>query len=307
MATDVAGRRVWRAHRLRGLQVREAIEGYVCILPWVLGFLLFTAGPLLASLYFSLGDYDMMTYHWIGLGNYRGLFFRDPRFMLSLYNTVYYTVFSVPLRLVAALFVALLLNLNMRGMHVLRTVYYLPSITPTVAASVLWMWLLNPQYGLVNALLAKLGLPTPGWLGDPQWAKPAFVLMSLWGIGGEMVIFLAGLQSIPEELYEAALVDGANPWHQFWNVTVPMISPVIFFNLIIGMIGSFQVFNQAYIMTGGGPLNATLFYVLYLYRYVFEYFRLGRAAAQAWILFVIVLVLTLLQSRFVGRRVYYAE
>lgn len=306
MATGIAGQ-VRQRRRFSGLQAREALEGYVCILPWVLGFLLFTAGPILVSLYFSLGEYDMVSYRWIGLANYRALFFRDQDFLLSLYNTVYYTVFSVPSRLVVALFVALLLNLHMRGMHVLRTVYYLPSITPAVAASVLWMWLLNPQYGLINALLAKLGLPGPGWLGDPVWAKPAFILMSLWGIGGAMVIFLAGLQSIPDELYEAALVDGANQWHQFWHITVPLLSPTIFFNLIMGVIGSFQVFTQAYIMTSGGPLKATLFYVLYLYRYVFEYFKLGRAAAQAWILFIIVLVLTALQFRFVGSRVYYEE
>lgn len=296
-----------RSRPFRGLRFREAIEGYICISPWVLGFLLFTAGPIVASLYFSFGSYNMMSFRWTGFANYERLFFKDQDFTLSLYNTVYYTVFSVPLRLIVALFIALLLNLNMRGMHVLRTVYYLPSITPAVAASVLWMWLFNPQYGLINALLAAVGLPTPGWLGDPAWAKPAFVLMSLWGIGGPMVIFLAGLQGIPEELYEAALVDGANQWHQFWSITVPMLSPTIFFNLIMGVIGSFQVFTQAYIMTGGGPLKATLFYVLLLFRHAFEYFQMGYAAAQAWVLFVIILVLTALQFRFIGSRVYYEE
>jgi len=287
------------------LAFREAVEGYLFISPWVIGFLAFTAGPMLASLYFSFNDYNMVRFRWVGLDNYIGLF-NDQDFGISLYNTVYYTVFSVPLRLLFALLVAVLLNVKVRGVSALRTAYYLPSITPSVAASVLWIWIFNPQYGLINSLLGTLGLPTPGWLGDPAWAKPAFVLMSLWGIGGPMVIFLAGLQSIPDELYEAAFVDGANTWHQLWAITLPMLSPTIFF--IMGMIGAFQYFTIPYVLTGGDgkPAQSLMFYSMYIYRRAFVMLEMGYASALAWILFIIVLVCTLYIFRSSDRWVFYA-
>ena len=286
---------------------REAAEGFLFILPWLLGFLIFQLGPIVASIFFSFTDYNIATYRWIGLANYQRLFFEDELFRQSLWNTFYYTMASVPLGLAAALFIALLLNQKIPGISVFRTMYYLPSITPVVAMSVLWLWLFNPLYGLLNSLLNRVGIHGPGWLVDPRWSKPAFILMSIWGIGGAMVIFLAGLQGVPKELHEAAKIDGANRWHAFWRVTFPLIGPVLFFNLIIGMIGAFQIFTQAFIITGGGPLNSTLFYVLHLFREAFRNFRMGYASAMAWVLFLIVLVLTAIQFRFVGRHIYYEE
>ena len=289
------------------LAQREAIEGYLCILPWLLGFLIFQFGPILASFFFSFTDYNIVTYRWIGLENFRRLFFEDDLFLKSLWNTAFYAAFSVPLGLATALFIAVLLNQKIPGVSLFRTMYYLPSVTPVVAMSVLWLWLFNPLYGLLNSLLGAVGIPGPGWLVDPLWSKPAFILMSLWGIGGAMVIFLAGLQGVPKELHEAATIDGASRWRAFWNVTLPLLGPVLFFNLIMGMIAAFQIFTQAFIITNGGPLNSTLFYVLYLFRQAFRNFRMGYASAMAWILFLIVLILTVIQFRFVGRHIYYEE
>lgn len=286
---------------------REAIEGYLCILPWILGFLIFQLGPILASFFFSFTDYNIATYRWIGVENFRRLFFEDDLFLKSLWNTMFYAGISVPLGLATALLVAVLLNQKIPGVSLFRTMYYLPSVTPVVAMSVLWLWLFNPLYGLLNSLLRTVGIPGPGWLVDPMWSKPAFILMSLWGIGGAMVIFLAGLQGIPKELHEAATIDGAGRWRAFWSVTFPLLGPVLFFNLIMGMIAAFQIFTQAFIITNGGPLNSTLFYVLYLFRQAFRNFRMGYASAMAWILFLVVLVLTIIQFRFVGRHIYYEE
>jgi multiple sugar transport system permease protein len=202
--------------------------------------------------------------------------------------------------------IALLLNMKVVGVPVYRTVYYLPSIVPVVATSVLWMWLLNPQYGLVNAFLARLGLPEPGWISDPMWSKPALIGMSLWGIGGSIVIYLAGLQDVPAELYEAAEIDGARPWQRVRYITLPMLSPVIFFNLVMGLIGSFQYFTQAYVMTLGGPVDSTLFYALYLFRRAFTYLDMGYASAMAWLLFVLIMAVTALTFKSAGRWVHYA-
>lgn len=285
---------------------REAIWGYVFVAPWVIGFLIFTLGPIIASVGLSFSEYGLFEPpKWIGLKNYIGLVTRDRLFLLSLYNTVYYTFFSVPLGIIAAFLLAMLLNVKLPGMNVYRTVFYLPAVTSGVAVSLLWIWLFNPQFGLINYILRLIGLPGPGWLVDPAWSKPAFILMSLWGVGGTAVIFLAGLQGVPVSLYEAALIDGANPWQKFRYVTVPMMTPVIFFNLVMGLIGSFQVFTSAYVMTGGAPQNSTLFYVLYLFRQGFRLLRMGYAAAMAWVLFLIVIVLTLIQFRLSDRWVYY--
>jgi len=292
--------------RARRTRVRENIEGYLFILPWLLGFFIWTAGPMVASAVISLLRWEIITPpSFVFLGNY-GKLVQDPLFAKSLYNTAYYTFLAVALHVVGAFALAVALNVKLPGINIYRTIYYLPSVTPAVASSFLWLWVFNPNYGLLNALIDLLGLPwRPMWIFDPKLSKPSFVFMSMWGLGGPMVIFLAGLQGIPDDLYEAASIDGANAWRRFWSVTVPMMSPIIFFNLIMQIIGSFQVFTAAYIMTGGGPSNSTLFYVLYLYRNAFEYFKMGYASALAWVLFVVILVFTLLQFTVAGRWVYY--
>ena len=285
---------------------REARWGWFFIAPWIVGFLLFTAFPVATSLFLSFTQYELITApNWVGANNYVDLFSADRLFILSLYNTAYYVLFSVPLSIILAFVLSMLLNVKLHGMNFYRTVFYLPAVTSGVAVSLLWMWLFNPQFGLINFLLRSLGLPAPAWLVDPAWSKPAFIMMSLWGVGGTVVIFLAGLQGVPRSLYEAAQIDGANTWQCFWNITVPMMTPVIFFNLVMGMIGSFQVFTQAYVMTNGGPQDSTLFYMLYLFRQAFKLLRMGYAAAMAWILFIIILVLTLIQFRLADRWVYY--
>jgi len=284
---------------------REAKFGYFFISPWLIGFACFAIGPIIASFYLSLTNYDLFTpSKWIGLGNYKGLF-EDPLFLTSIYNTVYYVIFAVPLGIVFSLSLALLLNQKLHGIATYRTIFYLPAVTSGVAVALLWMWLFNADFGLINFFLVKLGLSGVAWLVDPEWAKPAFILMSLWGAGGGMIIFLGSLQGVPVQLYEAAEIDGANWLHKFWHITFPMISPAIFFNLIMGIIGSFQIFTQAYIMTGGGPANATLFYVLYVFRNAFMLLKMGYASAMAWILFVLVLILTLIQFKLAGKWVYY--
>ena len=284
---------------------RILIAGYIFIAPWLLGFLIWTAGPMIASIIISLMKWEVITPpHFVGFQNFVHLL-HDPLFSISLYNTAYYTFIGVPLQLTMALLLAIMLNVKVRGIALYRTIYYLPSVTPAVASAMLWLWIFNPEFGLANALLVKLGLPKQLWLMDPVLAKPAFIVMSLWGVGGAMVIFLAGLQGIPSELYEAASIDGANGWQRFRFITIPMLTPIIFFNLIIGLIDSFQIFTSAFIMTNGGPQNKTLFYVLYLYRNGFQYFKMGYASALAWVLFVIILLFTLLQFKLSKRWVYY--
>ncbi len=291
--------------RRRGIN-QEAFWGYVFISPWLVGLLLFVLGPVVASLVLSFTQYEIITPpRWVGIDNYVRLLTQDRLFRLSLYNTVYYTVFSVLLGVAVAFGLAVLLNQKLPGMRIYRTAFYLPVVTSGVAVALLWIWLFNPQFGLINFFLRSIGLRGPGWLVDPAWAKPAFILMSLWGTGGTAIIFLAGLQGVPASLYEAAAIDGAGAWHRFWHVTVPMMSPVVFFSIVMGIISSFQVFTQAYVMTEGGPQNATLFYVLHLFKEGFRMFHMGYAAAMAWILFVIILLLTLVQFRLAGRWVYY--
>ncbi len=289
------------------IRAREAIYGYLFIAPAVLGFILWIAGPMIFSAWVSLTQWDMLSPPKIvGLQNYRHML-EDNLFWQSLKVTMYFTVVSVPLFQTLAFAVALLMNVKVRGITIFRTIYYLPSIVPVVASSMLWAWIFNSDFGLLNSLLQAVGLPKVLWLQDPTWAMPALIVMSLWGIGGTMLIYLAGLQGVPVQLYEAAEIDGANKWQQFLHVTVPMMSPVIFFNLVLGLIGALQTFTQGYIITNGGPGNSTLFYVLYLYRQAFTYFNMGYASAMAWVLFVIILALTLLVFRYVGRMVYYED
>ncbi len=287
------------------LKRREAIEGWLFASPWVVGFLVFSIGPIIASLILSFCDYSVYSLpKWIGIENYRKMLFEDPLFWKSLYNTVYYLI-NVPLGLGVALGCALLLNRNLVGKNILRTMYYLPSVTSGVAISLLWLWIFDPNLGFLNDLLERIGINGPLWLQSEKWSKPALILMSLWGIGGTMVIYLAGLQGVPEQLYEAAEIDGASQWQKFYHITIPMLSPTILFTVVMGIIGSFQVFTQSYIMTNGGPLNSTLFYVLYLYRNGFVWLHLGYASAMAWILFIIILVVTMLIFRTSPAWVYY--
>ena len=285
---------------------RNLRNGLLFISPWVVGFVLFILYPVVASFYYSLTRYNLMTPpQWVGLGNYQDLIFDDDLFITAIKNTLYFVALAVPLGIVFSLSTALLLNAKMRGISVFRTIYYLPTLVPAVASSIIFIMLLNPQFGVVNTLIRSLGLSAPGWISDPAWAKPALIMMSLWGTGGSMIIFLAALQDVPEQLIEAAILDGANAWRRFLNVTLPMISPALLFNVIMGLIGGFQVFTSAYVMTDGGPNNSTLFYALLLYRNAFRYFKMGYASAMAWILFVITLIFTLIVMRSSARMVYY--
>ena len=289
------------------------LAGFAFIAPWVIGFILFTAGPMLASLFISFHSWSMLSPpEWAGFENYQRILSDDPLFTISLWNTVYYVVGSVPAAIGLSLGLALLLNRTLPGMGIFRTIVFLPSITNVIAVSVLWLWIFNPEYGLLNAGLRLLGIDGILWLQSEVWAKPALILMSLWGVGGSTIIFLAALQGIPRDLYDAASLDGAGAVNRFFHITLPMISPAMFFSLVIGIIGSFQVFAQAFVMTGaaqpgaeGGPNNATLFLVLYLYKKAFQEFRMGYASALAWLLFFIILAFTLLQKRLSTRWVYY--
>jgi multiple sugar transport system permease protein len=280
-------------------------EGYLFILPWLLGLALFRLGPMLASLVLSFTYWDLMRRPvFVGLENYERLLFNDPLFWKSLGNTALYVAGRVPLVLVLALLVAVMLNQAIPGRTVLRTVYYLPVVTPEVAMALLWAWMFDANFGLINSLLGAVGVKGPGWLASTEWALPAVVIVSTWGIGSLMVIYLAGLQGVPQHLYEAAELDGANALQRMRHVTLPFLTPVIFFNLVVGVIGSFQIFTKVRIMTNGGPANATLVYVLYLYNQAFQWLKMGYGAALAWVLFLILFGLTLLMFKR-SRWVYY--
>ncbi len=288
------------------LRQREQVDFYLAIAPWLIGLLLFTGGPVLASFAFSFTNWTgLTTVEWVGLENFRQLLFEDNLFWIATYNTFYYSVGSVILGTLGALFVAILLNQNLPGTTLLRVVYYMPSIASGVAIAILWIWLFNPQVGLVNYMLSLLGIKGPLWLASQDWAKPALVLKSLWGIGTNMIIILAGLQGVPQTLYEASRIDGANKWHEFRYVTVPMISPVLFFVIVISTINSFQILTDVLVMTQGGPGTATFVYVYYIYQAAFQYLKMGYASALAWILFALILGLTLLQLWGSRRWVYY--
>lgn len=285
---------------------REAVTFYLCISPWLLGLVLFVLGPMLASAAISLTNWDLLNpARFVGIRNYERLLTRDPLFWQSLKVTFTYTAVYVPIDMIGGLVLALLVNQKVRGISVFRTVFYLPSVLAGVAYVVLWMWIFNPEAGLINTFLRFLGITGPRWLADPDWALPALLIMSLWGVGRSMVIYLAGLQDIPRSLYEAAEIDGASPWQCFWRITLPLLTPVIFFNLVLSIIATFQTFTSAFVATDGGPLDSTLFYVLYLYRQAFQFFNMGYASALAWVLFAIILVFTLLIVRSSDRWVYY--
>jgi multiple sugar transport system permease protein len=287
-------------------RTREAIAFYLVISPWVIGFLAFTLGPMLYSVYLSMAKWDIIgSPRWVGLDNYKNAFLKDDLFWKSLKVTAIYSFGGVPLRLALSLALALLLNQAVKLRNFFRTLFYTPSVMSGVAVSLLWMWVFNPEFGIVNHVLAQFGIQGPRWIYDEHWALPSLIIMSLWGAGGAMIIFLAGLQGVPQALYDAAEVDGAGVWHKFWNVTFPMITPVVLFNLVMGIIGSFQVFTQAYVMTSGGPHYATYFLVLYIYQSAFEYLKMGYASTLAWLLFSIILVLTLFIFRSTPFWVFY--
>lgn len=294
--------------RRRSLRRRESIEGHLYISPWIIGFLCFTLVPFLMSLGLSLTSYSIIRPpQFTGLQNYTYMFTQDPLFWGSLQRTLYYAALSIPLGIIGSLLCALLLNQGLHGTSLFRTLYFLPSLTPAVSSALLWRWIFQRDFGVLNYLLGKVAIQGPGWLGEPVWAIPSLVIMSLWSsVGGNrMIIFLAGLQGVPKELYESAEIDGGTSWDKFLHITLPMISPTMFFNVILGVIGALKVFTAAYVATQGGPAYATWFYVLHLYHQAFKYARMGYASALGWVFFIIVLVLTLAQVKASRSWVFY--
>jgi multiple sugar transport system permease protein len=275
------------------------IIGIIFVMPWILGFLIFQLYPILASLYYSLCEYSILRPpDFIGIDNYVQLF-ADEKFYLAIYNTLYICLISVPLNLVFSLLMALLLSLEVKGQHIYRTIFYIPSVVSVVASSVVWLWILNPEYGILNTALGYLGLPQPVWLADPVFTKPSLVMMGLWGSGGTMIIYLSAIKGVPQSLYEAADLDGAGAWRKFRNITIPAISTATLFQLITGLISGFQYFTQAFVLIGGsnnisagGPQNSLLFYALYLYHQGFKWLKMGTASAMAWILFLLTALVT---------------
>jgi len=284
----------------------EAKWGIVLALPAILGFLIWTLGPMVASFILSFTDWNVVsTPHFIGIENFRKMFMEDFIFKKSIYATLYYTLGSVLSTVIFAFLIAVLLNQKIKGLPIFRTIFYLPSITPAIASAMLWIWLFNPDFGLLNQLLGRFGIPRLQWIYDEKQVIPSLIFMSIWGMGGTMIIFLAGLQGIPQEFYEAVDMDGGNWWHKFRYITIPMMTPTIFFNLVMAIIGTFQVFTSAYIMTSGGPNYASMFYVYYIYLSAFRYGDMGYACALAVILFFIILSFTLVVFRSSPYWVYY--
>jgi multiple sugar transport system permease protein len=284
----------------------EARTALLFVSPWIIGFSVFLLYPLLASIYFSFCDYSVLRHPvWIGGQNYRDLA-QDEVFWISLKNTAVYAAMALPFGMIVALSLALLLNTKVRGMTVYRTIFFLPSLVPTIPLAILWLWVFNGEHGILNEVLSSFHIPSPNWLGDTAWSKPALALLAVWGAGNAMVIYLAGLQDVPQELYEAADLDGAGWWARTRAVTLPMLSPVILFNGIMGIIGTLQVFAEPYVMfPGGSPARSTYFYTMYLFDNAFRYHKMGYACAMGWIMFLIILVLTLLALRLSERHVYY--
>jgi len=285
---------------------RNQIAGLAFISPWLIGFLLFALFPLVASLYYSMTNYDFIRDpQFVGMANYIRLFTVDPDFWTVMYNTLYYVGIGVPLGIIVAFLIANLLNSNIRGRTLFRSVIYIPSIVPAVCTAMVWLFILNVQYGAINGILKTMGLATIPFLSSPDLAKPSLIMIYVWAQGTAVVIFLAALQDVPRSLYDAALVDGANTWQRFWNVTVPLCTPVILFNFIMGIITAFQDFTLPFVLTGGGPMKSTEFYVVNLYRNAFVQFSIGKASAMAWILFLIILFFSVILFRTSARWVYY--
>jgi len=285
---------------------REAYKGYLALSPWIIGFLLFILGPLLSSIYLSFNEWSITRPpKWIGLDNYVRMFTRDPLFWQALKVTGQFVLLSLPLKLVFGLALSLLLNLKIRGMNFYRTIFYIPAVISGVAVSLMWIWLLQPDTGIINSLLEIVGIQGPQWFWDPDWALPSVALMSVWSVGGSAIIYLAGLQNIPPHLYEAAEIDGANRWQRFWRITLPLLTPTLFFQLIVEMIESFKIFTQAFVITKGGPLKATYFYLYYFYEEAFQNFNMGYASALALVLVVIILTATVILNYLSKYWVYY--
>jgi multiple sugar transport system permease protein len=300
----------WRPSRWSRKTRQNFKLGMLFLAPWTIGFVAFTLYPMVASLVYSFAEYHpRRPLEWVGLANYAQLI-GDKLFWKSLTNTIYMVVIGVPLTLLASFLCAVLLNLKVRGQSFYRVIYFLPSIVPTIASTMLWLWILNPQMGIVNTLLGQVGIEGPNWLRDPSWAKPSLILLGLWGMGGTIVIYLSGLQDVPTHLIEAAELDGANWWQRLRHITIPMVSPITVFALVTGVIAMFQYFAQAYVFGGGdnlgAPLNSTLFYSVYLYQVGFRYLKMGYASALAWVLFFIILACTLVLLKLSDRYTYYA-
>jgi multiple sugar transport system permease protein len=299
---------VARGAKVSRMRRREIIEGILYLSPWIIGFIVFVAGPLIASIYLSFTKYNVLRPpQLIGLDNFIYAFTKDDLFLPSIGRTFYYALLLVPLGMIGSLFVAILLNQRLAATTVWRTLYFLPTLTPLVAAALLWRWMLNPDVGLVNYLLSKVGIEGPGWLNSTTWAIPSLVIMGLWAsVGGSrMIIFLAGLQDVPAELLEAAEIDGAGTWDKFWNVTLPLITPTVFFNLVLGIIFALRTFEVAFIATNGGPARATWFISLHIYQNAFVSFDMGYASALSWLFFIIISALTFLQFKLSGQWVFY--
>ena len=288
-------------------RTRDTIAFFLFISPWLIGFVVFTIVPMLASLFISFTDWNILTPPvWSGTKNFQTIF-SDPLFYKSIQVTLTYTLFSVPLNIILSIFVAMLLNNALPGMRLFRTIFYLPAIVSGVVISVIWLWIYNPDYGLINGFLAMFGIEGPGWVYDENWALPSLIIMSLWGIGTNIVLYLAGLQSISTEFYEAAHIDGANFWQRLIYITLPSMSPVLLFTTLTGIINSLQTFTQAFIMTDGGPNNATNFYAYYIYNNAFVWRKMGEACAQAWILFIIIFILTMITLKVSNGHVHYGN
>jgi multiple sugar transport system permease protein len=288
-------------------KITRVLEPYLYLLPTLIGLLLFSAGAVVASFFISFTQWDVVSPpQWIGLENYTSIWHSDL-FWEVVRNTFTFIVLSVPLSVICSLALALAVNTQLKGITLFRTAYFLPVVSSMIAVALVWSWLFNPEYGLLNYLLRLFfGIKGPAWLDSTAWALPAMVIVTVWkGLGYSMVIFLAGLQNIPLELYHAATMDGAGVWRRFWNVTLPMLSPTTFFVLVITLINSFQVFEQTYVLTRGGPANSTLTMSYYIYQNAFQYFQMGKAAALSYVLFAVIFVVTLIQFRIQKRWVFY--
>jgi multiple sugar transport system permease protein len=294
----------WNA--INPLLRREALEGYLALTPWLIGFLIFTIFPIGVSVYLSFTEWTLIEApEWIGLANYERMFTSDPLFGQALKVTILFVLISLPLKLVLGLLLALLLNIKVPGMHLFRTVFFLPAVISGVAVALMWIWLLQPDTGVANTLLAAIGVQGPNWFWDKDWALPSVAFMSVWKVGGSAIIYLAGLQNIPPHLYEAAKIDGANRWASFWRITLPLLTPTLFFQLIIELIDSFKVFTEAFVITHGGPLKATFFYLWYFYEEAFRNFNMGYASGLALVLTVIIILSTVFMNYTSKRWVFY--
>ena len=295
-----------RKRRMSKGETRRLLTGLMFISPWLLGFLLWTLYPLLSSAYYSFTRYDLIKPPiWIGLGNFKEIFTDDPRFWTVVYNTIFYVGLSVPLGVMVAFLLATLLNTKIVARSTFRAIFYIPAIVPAVCSAMVWLFIYNNQYGVINNILRGLGQPIIPFLSSVEWAKPSLIVISIWATGTAVVIFLAALQDVPRTLYEAATVDGANSWHKFRHITLPMCSPIILYSLVIGIIGGFSTFLMPYLLTNGGPMASTEFYAMNLYRQAFEFFRMGKASALAWIMAITVALMTALLFKTSGSWVFY--